>query len=137
MEDAAVAPGIGGTTTVLSDFPRGDLACDHAFEPRKRPRVAAGRFSEDLSVVVMRPPAAQVRDLQGRVLGSGAASSSRRLDNGASVSQSQSQSQGLLLSRLYHQDVEIDALVRLEVRTRRRATPGMLDRQTIFHRGGG
>jgi E3 ubiquitin-protein ligase BOI-like protein len=130
MEDAAVAPGIGGTTTVLSDFPRGDLACDHAFEPRKRPRVAAGRFSEDLSVVVMRPPAAQV-------LGSGAASSSRRLDNGASVSQSQSQSQGLLLSRLYHQDVEIDALVRLEVRTRRRATPGMLDRQTIFHRGGG
>jgi hypothetical protein len=67
----------------------------------------------------MRPPAAQV-------LGSGAASSSRRLDTGASVSQSQSQ--GLLLSRLYHQDVEIDALVRLEVRTRRRATPGMLDR---------
>ncbi|CAD6341675.1 unnamed protein product [Miscanthus lutarioriparius] len=108
----AAAPGTGGTTTVLRDFPRADLTCDYAFEPRKRPRVAAGRFSEDQSVVVMRPPAAQVGDLQGRVLGSGAASSSGRWDNGASVSQSQLQ--GLLLSRLYHQDVEIDALVRLE-----------------------
>lgn len=89
---------------MLSDFPRSELACDHAFQPKKRPRVAAGRFSEDQS--------AGLRLQLGRVLGSGAASSSGTLDNGASVSQSQ---QGLL-SRLYHQDVEIDALLRLEVR---------------------
>ena len=95
-----------------SDFPRGDLACDYALEPRKRPRVAAVTFSEDQSSVVMRPPAPAVGDLQVRVLGSGAASSSGRLGIGASVSQPQ----GILLSRLYHQDVDIDALVRLEVR---------------------
>ncbi|KAG0525601.1 hypothetical protein BDA96_06G070100 [Sorghum bicolor] len=107
---AAAPAGIGGTTTLRSDFPRGDLACDYALEPRKRPRVAPATFSEDQSSVVMRPPAPAVGDLQDRVLGSGAASSSGRLGNGASVSQPQ----GLLLSTLYHQDVDIDALVRLE-----------------------
>ncbi|RLM73389.1 putative BOI-related E3 ubiquitin-protein ligase 2 [Panicum miliaceum] len=115
---SAPAAGIGGAT-VHSDFPRGELACNYAFGPRKRPRVAAAAgFLEDHSAFL--PPAVAAQELvpvpatvgngQGRAVGSGTSSTSGSGANGAGVSPSQG-----LLSRLYHhQDVEIDALVTLE-----------------------
>ncbi|XP_062225527.1 probable BOI-related E3 ubiquitin-protein ligase 2 [Phragmites australis] len=98
-------------TTVLNDFPRSELTCNYGFETRKRARVAvADGFLEDQRVVL--PPAVpqglvSICDMQGRAVGSGTASTSGRVANGASVS-------GGLLSRLCHQGVEIDALIRLE-----------------------
>ncbi|RCV33444.1 hypothetical protein SETIT_7G083900v2 [Setaria italica] len=114
---SAPAPGLGGTP-VLGDFPRSELTCNYGFEPRKRPRVtaeAAGSL-EDRSVVL--PPAVAqelvaavpVGNGQRRAAGSGTASTSGRLANGAAVSQPQ----GLLSRLCYHQDAEIDALLTLE-----------------------
>ncbi|PAN37942.1 hypothetical protein PAHAL_7G134100 [Panicum hallii] len=106
-----------GDATVPSDFPRGELACNYGFGPRKRPRVAAAAgFLEDHCAVL--PPAVAAQELvpvtggngQGRAVGSGTASTSGSVANGAGASQSQG-----LLSRLYHhQGLEIDALVTLE-----------------------
>jgi E3 ubiquitin-protein ligase BOI and related proteins len=108
-----------GDATVPSDFPRGELACNYGFGPRKRPRVAAAAgFLEDHCAVL--PPAVAAQELvpvtggngQGRAVGSGTASTSGSVANGAGASQSQG-----LLSRLYHhQGLEIDALVTLEAR---------------------
>ncbi|KAL6650680.1 hypothetical protein ACP70R_009605 [Stipagrostis hirtigluma subsp. patula] len=106
-------------TTVLGDFPRSELTCSYGFAPRKRPRVApaeAGCFLEDQRVVLP-PPVAQglaavpqpASDVQSRAVGSGVASTSGRLANGAIVSQSQG-----LMARVYHQGVEVDAVVTLE-----------------------
>ncbi|RLM65050.1 putative BOI-related E3 ubiquitin-protein ligase 2 [Panicum miliaceum] len=113
----APAAGLGGAT-VPSDFPRGELACNYGFGPRKRPRVAAAAgFLEDHCAVL--PPAVAAQELvpvtvgngQGRAVGSGTASTSGSVANGAGASQSQG-----LLSRLYHhQGLEIDALVTLEM----------------------
>ncbi|XP_062225528.1 probable BOI-related E3 ubiquitin-protein ligase 2 [Phragmites australis] len=107
------AAGIGDMT-VLSDFPRSEVTCNYGFVPRKRPRVAAEGILEDQSVVL--PPAVTqgllpvpVGDVQNRAVGSGAASTSGSMADGAIALQSQG-----ILSRLYHQGVEIDVLVRLE-----------------------
>ncbi|XP_062184857.1 probable BOI-related E3 ubiquitin-protein ligase 3 [Phragmites australis] len=105
------AAGVVGTT-VLSHLPRSELTCNYGFVPRKRPRVAAEGFLEDQRAVL---PAAMtqglvpvpVGDVQIRAVGSGAASTSGRVANGATISQG-------ILSRLYYQGVEIDELIRLE-----------------------
>ena len=116
------APELGGATVPASDFPRGELACSYGVGPRKRPRVAsaaAAGFFEDHSAVVL-PPAVAAQELvpvtvgsgQERAVGSGTASTSGSVANGAGASQSPG-----LLPRLYHhQDVDLDALVTLEVR---------------------
>ncbi|KAL6650679.1 hypothetical protein ACP70R_009604 [Stipagrostis hirtigluma subsp. patula] len=102
-----------GDTAVLRDFPRSELACNYGVVPRKRPRVAADGFLEGQGLVL--PPMQglvpeQVGDVEGRAVGSGAASTSgRAAANGASLSHG-------ILSGLYHchQGAEIDALIRLE-----------------------
>ncbi|XP_052150859.1 probable BOI-related E3 ubiquitin-protein ligase 2 [Oryza glaberrima] len=117
---AAAAAGIGHT--VLSDLPRSELTCNdnngagYGFVPRKRARLDA----DESAGALMAPAAAQQQrmvlpphglvfpgDVQSRAVGCGAASTSGRAGNAAGLSQG-------LLSQLYHQGVEIDALVRLE-----------------------
>jgi E3 ubiquitin-protein ligase BOI-like protein len=114
--------GIGNT--MLSDVPRSDLTCNdnnynynYAFVPRKRARVAAAApgFMDDHPRAVITPAAAQgfahVGDMANRAMGSGVASTSGMTGNAAA-----GLSQGLL-SHLCSQGMEIDALVRVEVRT--------------------
>jgi E3 ubiquitin-protein ligase BOI-like protein len=120
------APARPRDTTVLRDFPRSDLACNYGgFVPRKRPRLAVveapapGCFLDDqralmtpvgIEGLVAAPTDSGVVDAQSRVVGSGAASTSGRVANGASATRG-------LLSWMHRQGaVEIDALVRLEVR---------------------
>ncbi|KAL5213705.1 hypothetical protein ABZP36_002857 [Zizania latifolia] len=105
--------GIG--SAVLSDVPRSVLTTcngvngDYGFVPRNRARVAGGLLEDQR--VVLAPAAPQglfaVGDAVGRAAGSGAASTSGRMDGAAGISQG-------LLSQFYHHGVEIDALVRLE-----------------------
>ncbi|KAF0894186.1 hypothetical protein E2562_035704 [Oryza meyeriana var. granulata] len=116
---APVTAGMGHT--VLSDLPRSELTCNdnngggYGFVPRKRARVEA---DEPAGALMAAAAAAQQRmvlshgvvlpgDVQSRVVGCGAASTSGRVGNVAGLSQG-------LLSQLYHQGVEIDALLRLE-----------------------
>ncbi|CAD6261043.1 unnamed protein product [Miscanthus lutarioriparius] len=125
--------GIGDATTVLSDFPRSELAwCNYGFLPRKRPRLEAGPaapaegtdFLEDQRVGM--PPACTERllpvppfvdDVRSWAVGSGAASTSGRVANGATTVASRE----LLSSWTHHNGVEIDALVRLEAERMRAA----------------
>jgi E3 ubiquitin-protein ligase BOI-like protein len=100
--------------------------CNYGFLPRKRPRLeaapaAGGGFLEDQRVGT--PPAGTERllpvppfvDVRNRTVGSGAASTSGRMANGAGATTVVSRE---LLSSWTHQHrVEIDALVALEVRT--------------------
>ncbi|CAO2042124.1 unnamed protein product [Urochloa humidicola] len=125
MDDAAVpgpafldehgwsAPPLGGEVA-LGDFPRGELACNYGFQPRKRQRVAAAAgFLEDrraitpLAVAQELVPAVPMLDVQGRAAGAGAATST-------SGSAGVSPPQGLLARLCHHQDTEIDAIVTLE-----------------------
>nr|CAB3484409.1 unnamed protein product [Digitaria exilis] len=89
-----------GSTTVLGEFPHSDLAdgCYYAFVPRKRPRLAAAAecFVDDQSAGTS--PAGLVTvpsgvDVPSRAAGSGAASTSGRVANGASAA-----SRGLLVA---------------------------------------
>jgi E3 ubiquitin-protein ligase BOI-like protein len=128
----APAGRIGDATTVLSDFPRSELAfawCNYGFLPRKRPRLeaadqavapaAGGHLLEDQHAST--PPACTERLLpvppfvgvRSRAVGSGAASTSGRVANGATTVVLRE----LLSSWTHHHGVEIDALVALEVRT--------------------
>uniref|UniRef100_A0A0D9W4H6 Uncharacterized protein n=1 Tax=Leersia perrieri TaxID=77586 RepID=A0A0D9W4H6_9ORYZ len=119
---APAAAGMGHT--VLSDLPRSELTCNensgvgYGFVPRKRARLDA----DEAAVGALMVAAQQQRmamahgsllpgDVQqsSRALGCGVASTSGRVNNVAG-----GLSQGLL-SQLYHQGVEIDALVRLEL----------------------
>lgn len=148
----APAP-IGDARTVLNDdFPRSDLAwpCNHGrFLPRKRPRLeaadqaqaalaAGGDLFQDQRVGMRMPPACTERllqpavpppfvdvQVQGRAVGSGAASTSGRMGNGATPPAVVSLE--LLPSWTHRHGVEIDALVRLEVRTVR-VRPLLFDR---------
>jgi E3 ubiquitin-protein ligase BOI and related proteins len=110
------APAGIADTTVLGDFPGGELTSNCGFAPRKRARVAdAGGFFLEDQRVVLAPAAMQGLaplpetagdDERSRAVGSGAASTSgRAVGNGA----------GATLS-LCHHGGEIDALIRLEVR---------------------
>lgn len=110
-------------TTLLSDLPGSELTSNYGFVPRKRARVGVhsrGPFldSEDQRVgvgVALSPPAAvmqglllplpvAVGDVQSKTAVSGAASTSGRAANGATLSFS-------------HLGGEIDALIRYEVRS--------------------
>jgi len=116
---------IGDTTAVLSEL----AWCSYGFLPRKRPRleaaadqaaapVAGGGFLEDQRLGT--PPACTERlqpvppfvDVRSRAVGSGAASTSGRVANGATTVVSRE----LLSSWTHQHGVEIDALVTLEVR---------------------
>ncbi|KAK8448726.1 hypothetical protein SEVIR_7G091300v4 [Setaria viridis] len=102
-------------TTLLSDLPGSELTGNYGFVPRKRARVGVadsrGSFSdlEDQRVALSPPAAMQgllplpvaVGDAQSRTMGSGAASTSGRAANGATLSFS-------------HLGGEIDALIRHE-----------------------
>lgn len=115
--------GIGNNNnTVLSDLPRSELTCNdnYGFVPRKRVRMAA---EEPASLVdltqaqqhrlVLQQAAAMhglvlPGDAQSRAVGSGAASTSGRMQaNAGGLSQG-------LNSLLYNQGLEMDALIRLE-----------------------
>ena len=120
---APTSPAWPRDTTALGDLPRSELACNYGFVPRKRPRLAAaaapaaGCFLDDQRAVITPAGAgveglvsvAPVVDVRSRAAGSGAASTSGRVANGASVSLG-------LRAWMHHQGVEIDALLRLEVR---------------------
>ncbi|KAL6652824.1 hypothetical protein ACP70R_011749 [Stipagrostis hirtigluma subsp. patula] len=119
----APAAGMVGDAVFGGDAPpRSELTCNgdngggYGFpQPRKRARVgAATGFVDGLQGAVLPQAAATQRlvlhgDALSRAVGCGAASTSGRVvsNNGASLSQG-------VLSQLYHQGVEIDALVRLE-----------------------
>lgn len=95
-------------TTVL------DLACNYGFVPRKRQRLTAAECFVD-GQGAGTSPAGLVTvpsgvDVPSRAAGTGAASTSGRVVNGASASQG-------LVSWMYRLGVEIDVVVRLEVRT--------------------
>lgn len=117
------ALGVGGLGDAVfggdAQQPRSELTCtgtDAAgFLPRKRARVAVpqGGFVECGGgqpglALPLAMPLGQVfdGDVQSRAVGCGAASTSGR----AALSHG-------VLAQLYHQDMEIDAVVRLEVRT--------------------
>jgi E3 ubiquitin-protein ligase BOI and related proteins len=118
---------IGDDTTVLSDFPRSELAwCNYGFLPRKRPRLeaaapaAGGDLLQDQRVGM--PPAGTERllpvpplvDARSRAVGSGAATStSGRV---VAVGAATVVSRDIPSSWTHHHGMEIDALVRLEVR---------------------
>lgn len=121
---------IGDATTALSDFPRVEVAwCNYdGFLPRKRPRLetaapaAGGGLLEDQRAglppagteLLLPLPVAPFVDARSRraVAASGTASTSGRVASGATVAASR----GLLSSWTHRHGVEIDALVRLEVR---------------------
>ena len=117
----AVEAGTAGDA-VFGGAARSELTCNGGGEhdaglllPRKRARVAAGLVEcggqqGGLVLPLAPPPPPHVQafagDVRARAVGCGAASTSGRAvaSNG-------------VLSQLYHQGVEIDTLVRLEVRT--------------------
>ncbi|XP_006652240.1 probable BOI-related E3 ubiquitin-protein ligase 3 [Oryza brachyantha] len=114
------APGSAGIGhTVLSDLPRSELTCNdnngggYGFVPTKRARVEADEAGAALMAAAQQRMVIPTNglvvpgDVQGRAMGCGVASTSGRIANAAGLSQG-------LLSQLYHQGVEIDALVRLE-----------------------
>ncbi|XP_062185688.1 probable BOI-related E3 ubiquitin-protein ligase 2 [Phragmites australis] len=118
---APAAAGIGDA--VFAGATRSELACkgndnggEYGFQARKRARVgvAAGFLDagqQGLAVMPLAATQGQVFpvDVQNRAVGCGAASTSgRAAANGACLSRG-------VLSQLYHQGVEIDALVRLEM----------------------
>ncbi|RLM73781.1 putative BOI-related E3 ubiquitin-protein ligase 3 [Panicum miliaceum] len=116
---AGCAPAAAGTgDAVFGGAARSELTCnggeyDDGLLPRKRARLAAGLVGcggqqGGLILPLAAPPQGQAfaGDVRSRAVGCGAASTSGR----AAASG--------VLSQLYHQGVEIDALVRLEVRTR-------------------
>jgi hypothetical protein len=90
------------------DLAWNDNACGHGFVQRKRARVLpeAPSFLENQRAQGLVP----VGDMLTRVAGSGPESTSGRMDNAAGLQQD-------LLSQLCRQGMEIDALVRVEVRT--------------------
>ena len=115
---AAAAPGPAGDA-VFGGAARSELTCNGGGEhdaglllPRKRARVAAGLVEcggqQGGLVLPLAPPHVQAfaGDVRARAVGCGAASPSGRAAASNGV-----------LSQLYHQGVEIDALVRLEVRS--------------------
>lgn len=115
---ALAMAGIGNA--MPSDVPRSDLTCNdnnhnYAFVPRKRARVvaaAAPGLMDEQPRGVRTAAAAQgfvpVGDMASRSMGSGVASTS-----GMSGNANAGLSQGLL-SHLYNQGMEIDALVQVE-----------------------
>uniref|UniRef100_A0A804UM25 BOI-related E3 ubiquitin-protein ligase 3 n=1 Tax=Zea mays TaxID=4577 RepID=A0A804UM25_MAIZE len=123
---------IGDDTTVLSDFPRSELAwCNYGFLPRKRPRLeaaapaAGGDLLQDQRVGM--PPAGTERllpvpplvDARSRAVGSGAATStSGRV---VAVGAATVVSRDIPSSWTHHHGMEIDALVRLEAERMRAA----------------
>nr|CAB3484413.1 unnamed protein product [Digitaria exilis] len=111
---AGCAAGIGDAA--FGGATRSNLTCNggsdyDGLQPRKRARVAQGLMEcggqQGGLVLPLAEPHGQVfaGDVQSRAVGCGAASTSGRAvaTNG-------------VLSQLYHQGVEIDALVRLEIR---------------------
>ncbi|KAL6843428.1 hypothetical protein ACP4OV_026750 [Aristida adscensionis] len=117
---AAAAAGLIGDAVFGADAPpRSELTCNGdnggAFgmlQPRKRPRVgAATGFVEGMQAAVLPTTQGPVAHggVQSRAVRCGAASTSGRVlaNDGASLSQG-------VLSQMYHQGLEIDALVRLE-----------------------
>ncbi|KAM0902520.1 hypothetical protein ACQ4PT_019254 [Festuca glaucescens] len=116
------APAMAGIgNAILSDVPGSDLTCNdnnynynYAFVPRKRARVvaAAPGLMDEQPRGVRAAAAAQgcvpVGDMASRAMGSSVASTSGMSGNAAA-----GLSQGLL-SHLYNQGMEIDALVRVE-----------------------
>ncbi|KAK1682914.1 hypothetical protein QYE76_043762 [Lolium multiflorum] len=104
-ERGGCAPAMAGIgNTMPSDVPRSDLTCNdnnhnYAFVPRKRARVAASAA----------PGFVPVADMASRAMSSGVASTSGMSGNAAAAGLSQG-----LLSHLYSQGMEIDALVRFE-----------------------
>jgi E3 ubiquitin-protein ligase BOI and related proteins len=118
---------IGDDTTVLSDFPRSELAwCNYGFLPRKRPRLeaaapaAGGDLLQDQRVGMPQAgterllPVPPLVDVRSRAVGSGAATSTsgRVVADGAATVVSRD----IPSSWTHHHGMEIDALVRLEVR---------------------
>ncbi|XP_040379691.1 probable BOI-related E3 ubiquitin-protein ligase 2 [Oryza brachyantha] len=109
---APAVAGIGSAVFSVSDVPRSVLTCngdigDYGLVGTKRARVAGGLLEDQR--VVLAPPQGllPLGDVVGRATCSGAATTSGRMDVADGISQG-------LLSQLYHHDVEIDALVRLE-----------------------
>nr|CAB3484408.1 unnamed protein product [Digitaria exilis] len=118
---APAAPAWPRDTTVLGEFPHSDLAagCNYAFVPRKRPRLTAAECFVDGQRSGMAPsgvgglvevPCGVDVPITSRAAGSGAASTSGRVANGSSAASRS------LVSWMHRQGVEIDAVVRLEVR---------------------
>uniref|UniRef100_A0A0A9DF43 Uncharacterized protein n=1 Tax=Arundo donax TaxID=35708 RepID=A0A0A9DF43_ARUDO len=121
----AVAAGIGDA--VFGDATRSELTCNgndnggYGFLPRKRARMASAEFLEGgVQGLAALPPAAThqgqvfLGNVRSWAVECGAASTSgRAAANGSCLSQG-------VLSQLYHQGVEIDAMVRLEVPSRSR-----------------
>lgn len=97
--------GIGSTMFGDVDLAWDDNTCTNGFVQRKRARVAAEApsFLENQRAQGLVP----VGGVPTRAVGSGAASTSGRMANAAGLPQD-------ILSSLYHQGVEIDALVRVE-----------------------
>jgi E3 ubiquitin-protein ligase BOI-like protein len=90
------------------DFAWNDNTCSHGFVQRKRARVAAEApsFLGNQCAQGLLP----VGDVLTRAVGSGEASTSGRMANAAGLPQD-------LFSTLHHQGTEIDAIIRVEVRT--------------------
>ncbi|KAM0820988.1 hypothetical protein ACQ4PT_041939 [Festuca glaucescens] len=119
-ERGGCAPAMAGIgNTMLSDVPRSDPTCNYAFMPRKQVRVVAVApgLMDEQPRGVRTSTAAQgfvpVGVMATRAMGSGVASTSGMSGNAAA-----SLSQGLL-SHLYDQGMEIDALVRVETKRMR------------------
>lgn len=102
---APAVAGIGSTMFGDVDLTWDDNTCSNGFVQRKRARVAAEApsFLENQRALGLVP----VGGVPTRGVGSGAASTSGRMANAAGLPQD-------ILSSLYHQGVEIDALVRVE-----------------------
>uniref|UniRef100_A0ACD5UR03 Uncharacterized protein n=1 Tax=Avena sativa TaxID=4498 RepID=A0ACD5UR03_AVESA len=102
---ASAVAGLGNTVFGDMDLTWKDNTCSHGFVQRKRACVVAEApsFLENQRAQGPLP----VGDVLTRALGSGAASTSGRMTNAAGLPQD-------LLSHLYHQGMEIDALVRVE-----------------------
>uniref|UniRef100_A0ACD5U9T3 Uncharacterized protein n=3 Tax=Avena sativa TaxID=4498 RepID=A0ACD5U9T3_AVESA len=102
---APAVAGLGNTLFGDMDLTWNDNTCSHGFVQRNLARVVAEAPS------FLENPQAQgslpVGDVLTRAVGSGAASTSGRMPNAASPSQN-------LLSHLYHQGMEIGAVVRVE-----------------------
>jgi E3 ubiquitin-protein ligase BOI-like protein len=105
---APAVTGIGNSAFGEVDLTWNNDTCSYGFVQRKRARIAAEapRFLESQRAQGLVP----VGDVLARAVGSGAASTSGRMTNASGLPQD-------LLSTLYHQGTEIDALVRVQVRT--------------------
>uniref|UniRef100_A0ACD5UA73 Uncharacterized protein n=1 Tax=Avena sativa TaxID=4498 RepID=A0ACD5UA73_AVESA len=102
---APAVAGLGDTVFGDMDLAWNDNTCSHGFVQRKRARVVtdAPSFLENQRAQGPLP----VGDVLTRAMGAGAASTSGRMTNAAGLPQD-------LISHVYHQGMEIDALVRVE-----------------------